>query len=177
MFKKITLLLVLLAVLVAVSYYKTTTQDARVETAYNDGKADAVEQIGDLKNTNDSLSSKLRVRDDELAETRTALDTIRIAQTDSLTNLIETKDKELAEFANVKDSQESKAIATKSDTTSNRHREILAHYKKLYKGLPRDLSAYERRITLSEIRQESASKFQISVADLNKIRNANNLGY
>jgi hypothetical protein len=69
------------------------------------------------------------------------------------------------------------ATATKSDATSQKHKEILAYYKQRYQGLPNDLSAYERRIALSEIRQESADKFKISVTELNNIRKAYKLSY
>ena len=177
MFKKIMLLLALIAVVVAVSYYKTTVQDSRLETAYNEGITEANQNFGELQSENDSLSSELQNRETELTEARTALDTIRVAQTDSLANLVEENNRKLTELAENNTEKKTEATASKADTSSSRHREILTYYKKMYKDLPKDLSAYERRIALSEIRQESASKFQITVAKLNEIRQANNLSY
>lgn len=177
MFKKMALLVLLIALVVAVSYYKTTLQDASLETAYNDGQVDAGQQIDQLQKATDSLSGELEAKEFELAETRATMDTIRVAQTDSLVSVIQSRENELAELSESQKTNAPPVIATKTDSTSSRHLEILVYYKKMFRALPKDLSAYERRIALSEIREESANKFKISVAELNRIRKDNDLSY
>lgn len=177
MFKKIVLLLLLIGVVGAVSYYKTTLQDVRLEASYQTGQIEAGQELDRLQKTTDSISSRLELKESELAETRTILDTIRLAQADSLQAVIQSRTSEIADLTKDQNSEGAKATAVKTDSTSQRHLEILAYYKKRFKKLPKDLSAYERRVALSEIREESANKFKISVAELNSIRKDNNLSY
>ena len=70
-------------------------------------------------------------------------------------------------------------LATKSSkpSTESKHREILNYYKKAVGDLPGDLSAYERRVALSEIRNDTARKFAITISQLNSLRKENNLDY
>ena len=43
--------------------------------------------------------------------------------------------------------------------------------------ITKDLSEYEHRIAVNEIREETAAKFSITVTELNKIRNKYKLSY
>ena len=177
MFKKIVLLLFLFAVVVGVSYYKTTIQDDSMEAAYLTGQIEAGHEADRLQHMTDSLTDELEVKEALLADTKNILDTIRVARNDSLLGVIQSRNSELADLTPSQSTAPTQATAVKTDSTSKRHREILAYYKKRYQNLPRDLSAYERRVALSEIREESANKFKISVAKLNSIRKDNNLSY
>jgi len=55
--------------------------------------------------------------------------------------------------------------------------QILSYYKKRYRALPKDLSPYEKRVALAEIRDETAQKFSIPLSELDEIRTDNELDY
>ena len=176
MFKKLLILVLLGTGLVAVSYYKTTLQDDRLHEARIEGEKWADHTVAELQKTQEALSTELDSTSKALASALEAADTIRLGVTDSLRNVITDKEQVIADLTPAK-SPPKTATATKSDATSLKHKEILAYYKQRYQGLPNDLSAYERRIALSEIRQESADKFKISVTELNNIRKTYKLSY
>ena len=69
------------------------------------------------------------------------------------------------------------SLCTSSRWDACSKKTIAALGEKRYRNLPKDLTAYERRVALSEIREESADKFRITVAELNRIRKANKLTY
>ena len=97
---------------------------------------------------------------------------------DSLTAVIAAQDKELARL---------KALAAKASAASSSRssvkigksseHEILAHYRQAVEKLPADLSPYERKVALRELRVETAGRFAISVETLDQIRQKNNLDY
>lgn len=176
MFKKLLILVVLGAVLVAVSYYKTTLQDKRLAEARTEGEQWADHTVANLKKSQDSLATELDSTSQALAGALAMADTVRIAETDSLKRLIVDQEQKIADLTPAKTPTKT-ATAKKTDATSQKHKEILAYYKKRYQNLPNDLSAYERRVALSEIREESADKFKISVSELNRIRKAYKLSY
>lgn len=178
MMKKLLLILFLGSLLVAVSYYKTTLQDEKVTDAYDSGRTEASEDIQKSQLLVDSLKDQLSANETKLSQSENLADTIRLCQNDSLKEVVAQKELAIAGLT----SQSQTIIAqkkTKSDSSKaqRKHIEILAHYEKLYKNLPTDLTAYERRVALAEIRDLSARKFSISVEELNRIRKVAQLDY
>ncbi|MEA1980558.1 MAG: hypothetical protein U9N54_06255, partial [candidate division Zixibacteria bacterium] len=64
-----------------------------------------------------------------------------------------------------------------SNEINTKHQQILTYYKDRFKKLPADLSNYERRISLNEIKEETAQKFEISLVELKNIRAKYKLKY
>lgn len=180
MLKKLFILSLLVAVVVAVSYYKTRLNESNTSAAYQSGQEAARQEIDQRQDRSDSLMAELTLKNQTLIETQAAQDTLRLAEKDSLTSVI---DSQQSLILSMTEAQEQLASTPKTVTkikkqsVDENHLQILAYYKKMYQDLPTDLSAYELRVSLSEIREVSARKFSISVAKLNQIRQANGLNY
>ncbi|MEE8575903.1 MAG: hypothetical protein V3T31_01490, partial [candidate division Zixibacteria bacterium] len=56
---------------------------------------------------------------------------------------------------------------------AKRKADILTYYRGRCDELPKDLSAYEKRIALAEIREDTAEKFKITLDDLTTLREKN----
>jgi len=69
------------------------------------------------------------------------------------------------------------AVSRNTIDIDKRHRELLAYYKKRYDTLPSNLTEYERKVAISEIRQETASKYLITIAEFNRIRELHKLNF
>lgn len=173
--KKLLLGILLLAIIVAVSYIKMTREEKRIDTLIEEARTETAAESGKIKTAYDSLRALYTETEETL--------------TDSILNLklaIENKSDSLATLAAGKDSL-SKALAAKEKTTTGKksssdsklalHRKIVDYYKQRHASLPTDLSSYELRVARSEIRQETAEKFSISLAELDKIRKEFKLSY
>jgi len=57
------------------------------------------------------------------------------------------------------------------------HEEIVSHYKLAMSRLPADLSDYEYRVAVKEVRTETAARFSITVERLNQIRKEHNVNF
>jgi len=178
--RKILIILTLGAVLVAVSYYKTMLQETKETAAYESGRQQASQDLDLVQSRADSLDQALVATHAELGQAKTALDTVRLAQTDSLQGLVADQQEKIKKLSQKKPTEKSSNTTVARKKTSSkeaRNRKILAHYKKLHSNLPGDLSAYEKRVAIAEIREESANKFAITIGELNRIRKAANLKY
>lgn len=185
--KKILLIIVLAVLVLAVSYVKTTFDRKNASAAYGDGIADRTELV-QARVQIDSLTEIAQTAGeaDQLID---SLEYMSAAEYDSLTCIIEEQKRQLAELNEPKQPEVVLAAAPKKEQapakvekkgpskTELRHRQILSYYKTRYKDLPGDLSKYEHKIAMSEIRQETAQKFAITLADLKKLRTKNDLKY
>lgn len=184
--RKIVLAVVLLAVLFGIVFIKTGRDQAKVDEAFQQGVAKAQLEVAAYQKQLESLrvagdqtrlawSDSVRVRDSILTYYRDSTSQIIIAQADRI--------KELQKKArpSIKSALKTGATAgaAKNDTTApvNRHAQILSYYKNRYRELPADLSDYERKAALSEIRQETAARFSVTLTELNEIRKTYKLDY
>ena len=169
--KKILLAVILVLVLLGISYYQVLRQDDRESAVYDEGYQSAQKDISALKENIDSLNQALdsqKVSYDEYVGETARVYTLKV---DSLASLVKNKDSEIQEL------KKKKSTPVNSTPKISKNEEILNYYKKLYRELPGDLSEYERRVALSEIREKTVRKFSISISQLDKIRKDNNLKY
>lgn len=181
--KKLFLALFLLVLLVGISYVKKTRQDEKVADAHRSARQELSLELSEKEGQIDSLAFLAGQQQVQWADSLIKKDADHWRQVDSLENVIEKKSDSLGSMeakvhklqdANKKSSADSKSSAA---TSKSRHESILALYKEKHKALPTDLSAYERRVALAEIREETARKFSISLAELDRIRARYKLKY
>lgn len=180
--KKLLLGLILLAALVGVSYLKVIRDSDRETEAFRRGRTAADVRNATTAAAADSLTTLVAARDSKVAaltDTVVARERAQARLSDSLSSEIASRDKEISQLK-AKTTAAKSAPGTKSTATSratSSEHEILAHYRQAVDKLPGDLSTYERSVAIREIRQETATKFAITVDRLNKIRENNNLEY
>jgi hypothetical protein len=178
--KKLLGAIVLIVVILVVSYIKMIRQDRRVDVANQDGLQQGIAERAASEREVDSLTEVIEGHDLSLADSQRVWSERNRAETDSLTAIIASRDEVIQAWTDSQQAEEeSLAIARQHQKPAPRysHREILAYYKERYRALPKDLSPYETRIALAEIRTESARKFSITVDELNKIRESNSIEY
>lgn len=173
--KKLLLGILLLAIIVAVSYIKVVREEERIDSVLEEAHNESAAQTGKIRTAYDSLRALYDQTEESLTDSISSLHLAIDSQTDSLTTLAATKD------------SLSKALAAKPKTTTKKrssndnqlaqHRKIIDYYKQRHASLPKDLSSYELRVAKGEIRQETAEKFSISLAELDKIRREFKLSY
>jgi hypothetical protein len=181
--KKVILALVFLALVVAVSYYGAVMQKERTKAAYERGKEESVHQIEEYAKRYDSLAYSFRRQELEVAESlwqrelayRWAYDSLAriVGLEKGKTDLLKMKSESVQSD---KEKTESGIYSTK-EKSPLKHRQILSYYKMRCRALPEDLSPYEKRVALVEIRGETAQKFSIPLSELDKIRADNKLDY
>lgn len=169
--KRIFIALVLLLTIIAVSYIKAVRQQEKVDRSFQLGQKASEREVLVAKSEVDSLITKLGKQEVAHAESLLSRDKFLQKNMDSLTQVIE------AEEQKIENLQKKSTSAQQSNSSENRHRELLAYYKKRYESLPGDLSEYERKVAVSEIRQETAKKYSISVAELNRLRERYKLNF
>jgi hypothetical protein len=176
--KKLLLSVALLAVIVAVSYFKVIRQDARTSSAADSVLTEQQSQADFWQRRIDSLQTELKHSRAALIDSLHRIDSLRGHELDSLTEEVLARDEKIG--ALTKDLEASRAKLTSAPTKPKKRatsHEVLAYYKKKYQSLPADLSPYERRIAVDEIREETAEAFKISLAELTKMRKDNKLQY
>jgi len=168
--KKIVIAVVLVVILIGISYYQVLRQDSREKVIYDEGYQSGQQELSELREDIDSLSQAVegqKVNYEEYLGETTRIYTLKM---DSLQSLVNSQNSEIDKLKT-----KSTPISKPKKTTKNA--EILKYYKKQYSELPGDLSNYERRVALSEIRENTARKFSISLNQLSKVRKDNNLDY
>ena len=175
--KKLLIALLLLAVVVVVSYFKVLRQDNQTTQAYDTGYSEGSGELDRVRTQADSLEGLVTDYRGALDDSLTARDSLSLRQRDSLSEIIATQEESLKTLAAKQAASRSTSSAEKKVDPAKRQQEILAYYKKRYEKLPDDLSPYERRVALTEIKKETARQFSISVADLDKMRERNKLPY
>ena len=180
--KKLIGALFLLLVLLAVSYFKVVREDSAQTQVYQEGLQQGSENRAAMVEVADSFAEVIDSYEVTLSDSQRIWEQRNLAIGDSLGEEIAHRDDRIASLTHKQRDLEKQLASAEKKATSNTpkkytHQEILAYYKKKYKALPPDLSPYEKRIALAEIREESARKFSITVSELNKIRESNNLAY
>jgi len=177
--KKLLLGVVLIAALIAVSYFRVQRDSAQEEAAYERGRGTAEDQAALITALSDSLDALVKHRDSvilSMADSLAVRDQAQVRLVDSLTGEISLRDKQLAALKQKTPAPPKSTAAATRQSQSPDH-EILAHYRQAVEKLPGDLSTYERGVAIREIRQETVQKFAITEARLNQIRESNHLDY
>jgi len=174
--KKIILGLTFLVLLVAVIYVQVTRDSSHRDdirkSAYEEGLSESVDQLSKADSLSDLLAKQVAAAEDSLSKMNLSYD----SQSDSLYGVIEAQKEQLAELRKQNQTlKESAPSSKKSKSGKDRDSEILGYYKSEIRQLPGDLSTYEKRVAISEIRQETARKFSMTVEQLNKLRQQHNL--
>ena len=173
--------MLLLALLAGVSYLKVKRDQSGSADAFEKGKQSSESENLASKAAADSLADLLKQT--QLAWSDSVETQSKRSQgiRDSLLAEIAGRDSTLAAIAGENETLAAKpepgASATAESSSPKRQHEILAHYKQMVKQLPSDLSNYERRVALKEIRHETARKFSISTSQLDSLRKDNNLNF
>jgi hypothetical protein len=184
MVKKLLLALFLLVLLVGLSYVKIVRKSDQINNAFTKGKIESEDQLSRVELDNDSLKDMIIRKEknfkDSLSNQEIAFNTI----TDSLCSYIDSMGITLEDLQNKLKSKESQLAQVKSSNKSTNtqktislHEQILTAYKNKYRSLPSDLSDYEKKVAISEIRDETARQYKITVAELNKLRSDNNIDF
>ena len=165
--RKLIFFLLLVALLFGVSYYKNLRDHEQEQTAYAQGLDEGRREIAGNTQTIDSIESLLeaeRSRADSLTARQSNEDT---SEQDSLNALIISREATIDRLRDLNDKLEAKLI---DKTAETQEAKIVAYYNDRFQSLPADLSTYERKVAMSEIRTETAQKFKISSAELERIR-------
>ncbi|MBD3333287.1 hypothetical protein GF356_10595 [candidate division GN15 bacterium] len=175
--------LVLLALVLGVSYIKALRADSEQDAMYSQTS----EELN--KRLQDSLGQHRQVLDSvKQATAQQQLDFLTVinraalqhrADIDSLSSQLERKDSLLDSISSRSQSTESdnRQVLSAKEQQRQREQKIIEHYKKRYHSLPNDLSAYERKVALGEIRSETADKFGLSMSELESLRKKYELTY
>lgn len=183
---RIVLAIVLVGVLIGLIVFKTGRDQSKIDEAFRQGVAKAQSEVAAYQKRAESLrvttdqtrlawADSLRRHDSLFTAYRDSVRDVLTSQADQIKQLQKKTRSSVKSGANG-----ATASATKSKTTAavpNKHLEILTYYKNRYQSLPGDLSVYERKAALNEIRQETITKFSISMTDLDQLRKANKLDY
>ncbi len=193
MAKRIILAVLLLAVFGAVSYIKSvrgTSGDESRSAVGRDSSAimqDGRVRMAGYQTTVDSLRRMIDAQDSIFADSLRANRLTWGRTVDSLFEILDSLDCLVDEFylAQAADSSNSGGVdstvvpvdSTELAAAEARRAEIVEHYRRLYHALPDDLSDYERRVALYEIRLKTARHFDISLGSLKDMRSESGLSY
>ncbi len=173
--KKVILGITLLAIIAGVSYVKSIRGQNVKNEAFRQGRKQSAAELSQSMGEAESLRTVLGQRELQFADSITARSLRETAQVDSLYELIDNKDKQINSLEG-KLQQSEKSLRSGSTTSKKpnpeaaRSKKIIEYYKMRYKRLPQDLTDYESKVALNEIREETAAKFSISVTELKVIR-------
>ena len=180
--KKVVLGIVLLAIVIGVGYVRSLRHQSQKATAYERGKQEGAEVATEYQGKLDSLDYVVEQQRIEFAQSVWMKEMIYRSMYDSLAKIIDSgkrREDSLKKELTLSQQQAGTEDASVGSTRrkASRHEQILGYYKKRYQSLPKDLSPYEKRVALAEIRDETAQKFAISQRELDKIRSDNKLDY
>lgn len=173
---KLTLSVVLLIMIVAVSYIQAVRRQSKTDNSFQLGVKSSQKEVLEHKSAADSIKTIMGELEIKHGESHLVRDKSYQRDIDSLSNIITLQEKSLIELK--KKNKSAKAVVSQSQTNSGKlHRELLAYYKKRYESLPSDLTEYERKVAISEIRQERAGKYSLTTSEFNRIRELYKLTY
>ncbi len=177
--KKLLLIVLMLALIVGVSYVKIMRDRDRHDAAFRAGEKNAHTEVMLAEQTADSLKTALAEREVSFGDTLTARDAAHRAELDSMAATVDSLENRVDNLQTAL--AKSKTAARKSTASAPKkpslHEQALTYYKKRYKELPSDLSPYEQTVAVREIREETASRYKITLAELNRIRSEHKLDY
>ncbi len=176
--KKVLLGALLLVLIVAVSYIKTYREHDRSKLFYDRGVEQAGASLDSTRRAADSLQMALAQKDVAYGDSLVRKDQAYQLAIDSLEKVVGEQEGQLKSLT-TSAKPTAALVKTKTPTTAalSKHEKILKYYKDRYAQLPKDLSEYERRIAINEIREETSQKFEISLEELKKIRTKYKLTY
>ncbi len=166
--KKIFLAVLLLIIVIAISYYQVHRQETREQNRYEKGYEEGTRGVEKLSSEVDSLRQLIDSQGLEFSSKIEQTEQTYAGTIDSLKEVVSLQEQKIMKL---------QSPDKKESSLTDKHALILNYYKKRYSELPGDLSNYERRVALTEIREETAQKFAITVSELDKIRKKNNLNY
>lgn len=186
--KKALLVVFLLVLLVAVSFIKSIREADKQKVYAEQGKSESSGEIFKLEDELDSLKSIIAQKEIAFADSMVQNSMTKSLLGDSLASFQAELDLKVKEISVLKKSisknskRSSIASSNKSSKKSEpksltRDQKTIKYYKKRYSDLPTDLSDYEKKVALIEIREETAKKFSISSSQLKKLRTKYNLNY
>jgi uncharacterized membrane protein len=178
---------VLLGLVLGVSYIKALRADSDQDRLYHQAGQELSQQL--KRQLDDSLSHHRRTLDsvtqdvsqqqlDFLAvlnraalKHRSDVDSLsaEVARRDSVIDSISVRVGSTQAPEQVNATSDKPAELSAAEKQQQREKAIIDHYQKRYQSLPRDLSAYERRVALGEVRSETASKFGLSLSELDTL--------
>ena len=184
--KKFLLAIFLLAVVVLVGYLQVVREQDRLQASFDAGRQASDGQVYAAQLEADSLRDLVANKELAFGDSLLRRDQTYRTTVDSLSGTIDTLEQQVAQMK--KQVQAARAAAkTKPGSgstsapaaarASSLDQQVLSHYTQRYRRLPKDLSSYELKVAVNEIREETAKKFNITIADLNRIRSENKLDY
>ena len=170
--KKLALALILLVALIGISYVNSTRSEAKLKKQFTEGFESGSKESKTATQRADSIALEMEQTSGWYRDSLTSLTTLSQVESDSLAKVIAQKDQEIVGLKEKAKAARSQKTATKSASTQSslKHSQVLDYYKRRLNELPKDLSEYERKIALSEVRDETAKKFSITVGELDKLR-------
>ncbi len=182
MFRKILIAFVLLIVLAGLSYVKTSFDHTKQEELFEKAKSEFVDEnkleAKTFESSIDSIGTLLASNEKSFSNSITAQKEGYESQLDSLENIIDNQSAKITKLSK-RPVQKNQTVTKKKTKPKqlSQHEKVYRYYKKRYTDLPTDLSTYEQKIAMSEIREETASKFSITLSQLSKIRKEYKLNY
>jgi len=168
---KLLLSFVLLLMIVAVSYFQAARRQSKIDNSFILGKKTSQKEILALQSATDSLTTKIGRQEVIHAESLFQREKQVQRNTDSLAEIISSQQQSITELKKKRTPVKS-TVVQKSAESEKKHKELLSYYKKRYESLPTDLSEYELKVAVFEIRQETSQKFSITLTEFNRIREA-----
>jgi len=174
--RKILLGIILLALVVGISYLKSVRALDRDQDSYEKGRTEVQAEAVEQANAADSLREVLGQKEVEHANIMIQQEIEHSVEVDSLKCVIDVQQMNLA--------AQPKSAPPNTDTAINKkpapptfEEKVLNYYKAQYETLPSDLSSYEKKIAIGELREKTAAKFKITLEQMNKIRRDSKLNY
>jgi hypothetical protein len=170
--KKLALALILLVALIGISYVNSTRSEAKLKKQFTEGFESGSKDTKTAIQRADSVAQEMELTKGRYRDSLVSLTTLSQVESDSLEMVIDQKDHEIAGLKEKAKAARSQKTTAKSASvqSSLKHSQVLDYYKRRLNELPKDLSEYERKIALSEVRDETAKKFSITVGELDKLR-------
>lgn len=193
--KKIMLAVVLLAVLAGISYLQLMRQDQKRTQTFSKGYSRGALEMEHQRSRSDSLADLLARQEGVLADSLKMRDKLFSAGMDSLSAIIDDQGKLLTDrqatdppkedetnkktpnASQDRDENKGTVTARKLEHDSDGHHKVLAWYKGAIDKLPTDLTKYEERVAVQEVRSETAIKFNITMVRLDELRHDHKIRY
>ncbi|MCK4606260.1 MAG: hypothetical protein KAU35_03075 [candidate division Zixibacteria bacterium] len=174
--KKMIVAICLLIIVVGVTYVKVVRGTSQRQISRDEGKKEATGELLAYRQAVDSLQYLIEQQEIAFRDSLSHRDSAYQAGIDSLMIVLDSMWAQAG--GEVDSTQEESGAPTDAEIAEEAaHSEIIAFYEKLYQGLPNDLSKYERKVALHEIRLETAQNFSISLNELKALRSQYELTY
>lgn len=175
--KKLLLAILLIALIVGVAYVKDWREDRNRQQVFAEGLQQGRQDGERDREVIDSLQQTLQSAEAAFADSVSRHTQQYEDQLDSLGEEIVRRDSAIDALTNRSQTAQNAAKTDSAEQRRQREVTILAFYKQLFLALPADLSAYEKRVAIDEIRQQTADKYGITVTELNRLRDKHALSY